>query len=146
MTAYYDEIIIKVPSGSAYLELIRSFISLLMKKAGFSESKVDQIELAVDEACSNVVKYAYDIEKDKDRKIEIRVEVDRKKATITVRDHGKGFDPDTIYHPNMEEYLAKYKSGGLGIYIMQSLMDEISYDVNPGRNTAVKMVKYLENT
>ena len=53
---------------------------------------------------------------------------------------------DDIVHPNMEKYLAEYRSGGLGIYMMKTLMDEVSYAVEPGIKTEVKMVKYLSHS
>ncbi len=142
MTDSPKEIFMRIPSDSDYLELIRNFVVQLMRKVGFNDDQTDQIELAVDEACANVVKYAY-IESEKDSTLELKIFIDRDKVTICILDKGKGFSIDAINDPNMETYLAEYHSGGLGIYMMKTLMDEVTYDVLPGVKTEVKMVKYF---
>lgn len=145
MMANPGEIFIQVPSDSSYLELIRTFIVQLMTKVGFSVEDTDQIELAVDEACTNVVKYAYRDEITGLSKIDLLITIDNQKTTIVVRDHGQGFDVANVPEPDMEKYLAEFRSGGLGIYLMKSLMDEVSYEIQPGIKTEVRMTKYFGN-
>lgn len=124
------------------LEKIRNFVSGIAKSVGFVEEDVDKIELAVDEASANVVKHAYATKEGKE--IDIEVKVGRGKFTILVRDNGKGFNPDEVLLPSMEEYLKNYKVGGLGIHLMKTLMDEVNFDINPGKSNQVKLVKYFK--
>ncbi|MBN2009937.1 ATP-binding protein [candidate division KSB1 bacterium] len=132
---------LKIPSQTDNLEVIREFISNLARKAGFQNDDVDKIELAVDEACSNVIKHAY---KKTDKKpIIISVEIEKNKFTVSVTDHGKGFDINKIKTPDMKEYLAQMRVGGLGIYLIKSLMDEVDFTIEPGVKNQVKLVKYV---
>ncbi len=135
---------LKIPSQTDNLELIRFFIGKVAEKVGFDEEDVGKIELAVDEACTNVIKHAYTPET-KDKTLDVAVQVDYQKLTLVVTDHGKGFDPEKVKVPNMKEYLAELHVGGLGIYLMRTLMDEVTYSIQPGKCNQVKMVKYFIN-
>lgn len=132
---------LKIPSKTDNLELIRMFVSTIASKVGFNEDDVNKIELAVDEGCANVVKHAY--KKDAQNPIDLIIEIDYKKITIIISDQGKGFDIHKITKKNVKEYLAEMRVGGLGIYLMKALMDEVEFDSKPGEKTSVKMSKYL---
>jgi serine/threonine-protein kinase RsbW len=73
----------------------------------------------------------------------VAIQIDYQKLTLLVTDHGKGFDPGLIKAPDMKKYLAELRVGGLGIYLMRTLMDEVDYDIKPGVRNQVKMVKYF---
>ena len=132
---------LRLPSQTDNLELIRCFVSKIAEKVGFVEEDIGKIELACDEACANVIKHAYS-ESNKDKSLDIAIRLDYQKLTVIVTDHGKGFDPAAIHSPVMKEYLAELKVGGLGIYLMRTLMDEIDYEIKPGIVNKVKMSKY----
>jgi len=135
---------LRIPSQTDNLELIRGFIGKVAEKVGFNEDEVGKIELACDEACTNVIKHAY-AEKDTDKALDIVIKIDYQKFTVIVTDHGKGFDPKSIKMPDLNEYLAELKVGGLGIYLMRTLMDKVDYNIQPGVRNQVKMVKYFIN-
>ncbi|MFZ5518593.1 MAG: ATP-binding protein [Candidatus Zhuqueibacterota bacterium] len=132
---------LKIPSRTDNLELIRLFVSTIATKVGFNDDDVNKIELAVDEGCANVVKHAYN--KDSQNPIDLVIEIDYKKITIIISDQGKGFDISQISRKNVKEYLAEMRVGGLGIYLMKALMDEVEFESTPGEKTSVKMSKYL---
>jgi len=132
---------LKIPNQTDNLELIREFVGKVSGKVGFDEEDVDRIRIAVDEACTNVIKHAYEIEGEDH--IGIIIKIDYHKLTIIVTDRGKGFDPQAIELPQMEAYLAELRVGGLGIYLMKTLMDEVDYSIQPGIRNEVRMVKYL---
>jgi len=135
---------LRIPSQTDNLEIIRFFVGKVAHKVGFSEDDIGKIELAVDEACTNVMKHAYK-EDIPDKSLDVAVQIDYQKLTLVVTDHGKGFDPKKIRIPDMKEYLAELRVGGLGIYLMKTLMDEVDYDIKPGVRNQVRMVKYLIN-
>ncbi len=139
---------LRIPSQTDNLEVIRNFVSKIAQKVGFNEDDVGKIELACDEACTNVIKHAYS-EKNKkqnqSKALDIILKVDFQKFTLIVTDHGKGFNPASIKMPDLKEYLAELKVGGLGIYLMRTLMDEVEYDIDPGVKNQVRMVKYFIN-
>ena len=135
---------LRIPSQTDNLEIIRIFVGKVSEKVGFSEEDVGKIELAVDEACTNVMKHAYN-ETTRDKTLDVAVLIDYQKLTLVVTDHGRGFNPDTVRHPDMKEYLAELRVGGLGIFLMRTLMDEVDYDIKPGVRNQVRMVKYFIN-
>jgi len=135
---------LRIPSQTDNLELIRYFVGRVAEKVGFDDEDVGKIELACDEACTNVIKHAYN-ERKQVQSLDIAIKLDYQKLTLVVTDHGKGFDPKAIRIPDMKEYLAELKVGGLGIYLMKTLMDEVDYDIKPGIRNQVRMVKYFIN-
>lgn len=132
---------LKIPGETDNLEIIRLFVSSIAEKAGFNADDISKIELAVDEACANVIKHAYD--KETKGPIDIAIEIDYKKLVIMITDHGRGFDVSQILQKDVKEYLAELHVGGLGIYLMKALMDEVEFDSQPGVKTQVRMVKYF---
>ncbi|MDZ7288323.1 MAG: ATP-binding protein [candidate division KSB1 bacterium] len=132
---------LRIPSQTDNLELIREFVARVARKVGFKDDDVSKIELAVDEACANVIKHAY--KRDDKKPIDIVIQIDYRKFTVIITDHGCGFDPKKIKTPDMKEYLAEMRVGGLGIYLMRTLMDEIDFDIKPGKRNQVIMSKYF---
>lgn len=132
---------LKIPSQTDNLELIRNFVAGLAKKVGFDEDESNKIELAVDEACTNVVEHAY--QHDESRDIDIAIKIDYNKFTVIVTDKGRSFNFEELELPDMKSYLAELRVGGLGIYLMKTLMDEVDYRSKPGVKNEVKMVKYF---
>lgn len=132
---------LKIPGQTDNLELIRIFVAAVADKAGFVADDVSKIELAVDEACANVIKHAY--VKGTKEPIDVVIEIDYKKLAIIITDHGKGFDVKKISKKNVKDYIAEMRVGGLGIYLMKALMDEVEFNSSPGVKTQVKMVKYF---
>jgi serine/threonine-protein kinase RsbW len=144
MPSFQHEYKLHLPSQTDNLELIRLFVGKVAEKVGFTENDVGKIELACDEACTNVIRHAYS-ENNDDKSLDVIIKIDFQKFTILVTDHGKGFDPIAIKIPDMKEYLAELKVGGLGIYLMRTLMDEVDYEIHPGVQNQVRMVKYFVN-
>lgn len=135
--------LLKIPGQVDNLEIIRNFISGVAKKVGFGDDDANKIELAVDEACTNVIEHAYRDDDDKD--IDIAIKLDYQKLTVVVTDRGRSFNFQQVEMPNMNSYLAELRVGGLGIYLMKTLMDEVDYQSKPGGKNEVRMVKYLLN-
>ncbi|MGE5707672.1 MAG: ATP-binding protein [Bacteroidota bacterium] len=127
---------------TACLHGIRAFVREKAQGMGFGEDDLDRIELAVDEACANVVEHAYPEGQVVEDGLHLCLRLDYGKLTIVIADRGVPFDAKSIQNPDMEEYLAEMRIGGLGIYLMRTLMDQVDYDTKPGQNE-VKLVKYL---
>jgi serine/threonine-protein kinase RsbW len=132
---------LRIPSQTDNLEIIREFVAKIAGKYGFDDDDISKIELAVDEACANVIKHAYG--NDQHKPIDIVIKADERKLTVIVTDKGKGFDPRSMKAPDMKEYLAEMRVGGLGLYLMEALMDEVDFDIKPGKRNQVKLVKYV---
>ncbi len=137
---------LKLPADSANLVLIRQFVSGIAMEMGFDEDGVDQIQLAVDEACANVVKHAYSSDNANGAQHLINVTVRKKadKIEITVADKGSGFNADGLQSPDMDEYLEERKKGGLGGHLIRTFMDKVTFRMQPGIRNEVKMIKFLQ--
>lgn len=128
-----------IPSSTRYLEDVREFVTNKARSADFSESVVEQLKIAVDEACTNVIKHAYDGEGE--HVIDIAVIITHDKLVVRIRDRGRSFDPNTYSEPNLIEFAKSRKGGGLGVHIINRLMDRVEYRTKGGVNECC-MVKY----
>ena len=131
-----------VKSRTENLSKIREFISSNAAEAGFSRDEIDNIILAVDEACTNVIKHAYKYSPDEEILIEIKY--NNSAFTITIEDKGISFDPDLIPSPDLQKYYREHRVGGLGMYLMKTLMDEVKYMSVPGKYNRVLLMKKIK--
>lgn len=116
----------KFPAQFKFLDEIRDFVGDIARKGGFNEKEIYAIQLATDEAASNVIEHAY--EGTPDAELEISCGMQGDAITIVLRDHGKPFDPSSVRQPNLKADLSERQVGGLGIYLMRKLMDEVRYE------------------
>ena len=135
----------KIPGDTGYLELIRGVMELVTDKVNLNKIEKYKVILAVEEACANIIEHAYrgkgDISKGED--IELKVFIRRDSLKVTLKDKGVPFDPNQIKRPDLEKYVQEYRTGGLGIYIIESLMDEVKYDIVPGEANRIILTKKL---
>ena len=141
MTAIENTFTLDVPSSTQNLALIREFVTRIAAQAGLNEVEVGQLELAVDEACANVIEHAYG--DDKSKQVMIRAVFDDDTLRIHVIDTGQAFDPTQVQQQDLKDLIAKRRTGGLGMRLIRTLMDEVHYDIEPGRKNELRMVKKL---
>jgi serine/threonine-protein kinase RsbW len=101
------------------------------------DNKVDEIEMALIEACIN----AFEHSEDPERKVEIRFAMRADELEISVSDHGRGFDYALVHPPDIESRLHGENRRGWGLKIIESLMDEFQVDSHIGGGTTLRMVK-----
>jgi len=118
---------------------IRDFVVQAAKRAGFDEKDVYAVELAVDEACTNIIEHAYGNQESGE--IECTCDVREGEIVIVLRDHGKPFDPDKIPEPNFSVGLAELKPRGAGLFIMKKMMDEVKFTFDSKKGNTLRMVK-----
>lgn len=116
----------KFPAQFQYLDEIREFVGEIARKGGFSEKEIYSIQLATDEAASNVIEHAYSGVSN--GQLEIQCSVQNQTITIVLRDRGRPFDPASVRPPDLKADLADRQVGGLGIYLMRKLMDDVQYE------------------
>ena len=131
-----------IESRTERLIAVRDFVSEDARAFGFTDEDVSRIALAVDEACTNIIKHAYSF--DPNRNISVRVKSRNGTFEITIRDTGSGFNPSLVHAPDMKDYFSHYRKGGLGVYLMKSLMDKVEYEIHPGKRNEVRLTKYLQ--
>ena len=144
MKAKIQKYNLKIPSITENLQMIREFVLKIAAKTGFNEETQEQIALAVDEACTNVIKHAH--HHDARRLMDIQIQTDANKMKITITDKGRGFDITKLKDPDVEKFIKESRHGGLGIYLIKTLMDEVDYEFNPGVKNQVQLTKYLQKS
>ena len=117
---------LKVPAHIDYLGDLRDFVIKIGRKNGFSDKDINAFKLSVDEASTNIIRHAYR-ETDDQGLITIRAVVKKNSLTLSLIDQGTYFDPKRVKNPDLNRYVDIGKKGGLGIFIMRKLMDEIDY-------------------
>ena len=131
----------KVPSTTETLHKVREFVSEAAHTCGFDEESMNKISIAVDEACTNIIKHAYNYSPN--YVIDLKITMSDSKFEVIITHWGKSFDSEVIKQPDMKEYLTHYRKGGLGIHLMRSLMDKVEYIILTDRSNEVHLVKYL---
>lgn len=137
-----DLIEIRIPSKSEYVIVVRLTASGIANRLGFSYEDIEDIKMAVGEACVNCVQHAYPKRSDKD-KIIVKFILTMSYLEIIVRDLGRGISQKTV-----EKYLDiegknKKSEQGFGIFLMKNLMDEVNCNTGVTKGTEVRMKKYI---
>ncbi len=127
------------PGDFESLAKISEFVTRAARDAGLNNSDIYAVELAVDEACSNIIDHAYGGEGRGD--IECSVDTSDQVLIITLRDFGRSFNPDSIKPPQLNAPLKKVKPRGVGLYLIQRMMDEVHYKTSPDSGNQLTMVK-----
>ncbi len=127
-----------VPGRYDRLAEICAFVAQAAVEAGLDEATSGRCQLAVDEACTNVIEHGYGGEGKGN--IEIVCAPRPGELTITIRDQGREFDPTQAPDPKLDISVEDMGIGGLGIYFMRQVMDSVSFSRSGSTNTLV-MVK-----
>ena len=124
-----------VPSHPKYLYVVRSALYPILVDAGFGRKDARRIILAVDEACSNIIKHAY--EGDHTKTITLTVTDNADRFTVRIRDYGRKADTATIAPRD----LADIRPGGLGTLFIEAAFDAVTYDTNQEQGTLLTLEK-----
>jgi sigma-B regulation protein RsbU (phosphoserine phosphatase) len=130
-----DIIRLQVKSDPRYLALVRRNLEFMLVEDKVLDREIQKIVLAVDEAAANVIRYAY--EGNKDQIIDFGFEISPEWLTIRIRDYGKKPDPAKIKPRDLDDI----RPGGLGTRFIREVMDEVDYDVSPEIGTLLTMKK-----
>ena len=142
MAAIEKKFRLEVPSSTENLSLIRDFVATIGQQARMDEQEISNLELAVDEACANVIEHAYG--HDISQEVIVRAVFDDDSVRISVIDTGKGFDPTKVTPASIDSLVTERKSGGLGIRLIKALMDDVRYEIMPGQMNELHMIKKLK--
>lgn len=133
---------LKVKSKTENLSIIRDFISSSAAEAGVKSDAIENIILAVDEACTNIIKHAY--KSFPDGELIIKTKSTLSRFVVSITDYGKSFEPEMIPEPDLQKYYRQRRVGGLGMYLMKTLMDDVKYVSIPGKYNEVLLSKNIK--
>src|SRR2546421_8289315 len=118
----------RITNETKNLSLVRQKVSeILDNKTHFSKDDKAKIILAVDEAVANVVEHAYGSTRGE---IDLSFRIDGERLEITIRDNGKKFSPEIVSQPDIHEHIRRGLKGGLGMFLMRKIMDEVRYSLD----------------
>ncbi len=115
---------LRVPADEGQLSKVRDFVSTCCDEAGFSSRETNNTKLAVDEACTNIIKHAYS---EVVGEIHIKAEISSGNISIRLFDTGERFDFAGVKDPDLDQYVETGRKGGLGVFLINRLMDEVQY-------------------
>ncbi|MCX7840430.1 MAG: ATP-binding protein [Anaerolineae bacterium] len=123
---------------------IGDFIADAACAFGLNEEQTHDVQMAVDEACTNIIEHAY--RGKPDGTIHITCNRRGDEFIVTIRDFGEQFDPRQVQPPRTRAPLSKRRIGGLGLFFMHKLMDRVEFDFESGQGNRLTMVKKIRNT
>ena len=130
--------ILELPSRTEFLSLARGVTMRLAEAAGFDDGVAARMGLAVDECVTNVIKHAY--HGADDRAVEIRIDDVGRDFKVEVLDNGDTLDLKAIPRVDLATYAAERRRGGLGVHLMEKIMDSVTFSRLARRNVC-RLVK-----
>ncbi|SHG03820.1 serine/threonine-protein kinase RsbW [Fodinibius roseus] len=127
-----------VEASTEHLSEVRDFVAEHAAAFGFNQQEVADIRLAVDEAYTNIIKHAY--QNNADETVEIELGYNNTKFWVTLLDTGNTFDVTKYSKPNICQRIKEKKRGGVGVYLIRKLMDDVEYQTEDATNT-IRMTK-----
>jgi anti-sigma regulatory factor (Ser/Thr protein kinase) len=124
-----------VPSHPKYLYAVRSALYPLVLEAGFPKKEARKVVLAVDEACSNIIRHAYS--GDPTKTITMTVEDDAQRFVVRLRDYGRKVDRAEIVPRDLKDI----RPGGLGTHFINQVFESVSYYTDQGPGTLLTLEK-----
>ncbi len=129
----YETIKMEISSNPEYVSIIRLTTSGIANKVGFCIDDIEDLKVAISEACTNAIKHS------SDDTFTIIYSIMVNGLTIEIIDNGKGYDKNSVTEPDLDNL----KESGMGLFIIESLMDEVNVESEKGKGTTIKMTKYL---
>lgn len=132
---------LRLPNRPEFVAVARLAISAVASRMNFDINDIEDIKVAVGEACTNAIEHGCPSEMGT-QMITLRYELEEEALVITVHDPGNGFDPSTATRQHRHGTVT-LSERGLGMLLIEALMDEVAFSSNPGDGTQVRMVKRL---
>lgn len=130
----------RVPSRTEELHHVRQVVEHEAMAFGFDQETAFRLALAVDEACTNIIKHAY--EGSPSHAFDLEISTADNQFRIVLTDEGKGFSPSRLPRLDMKRYFERMCRGGLGVHIIKLVMDDVDYDVAANKYNRLSMTKY----
>lgn len=131
------------PARFDSLAAVGEFVTRAAEAAGLDARAVYAVEMAVDEACANIIEHAYGGEGRGN--IECTCIVNNNGLTVILRDYGCPFDPTRVPEPDLCASLEDREVGGLGLYCIRQLMDKVRFEFTPDSGNVLTLVKRKES-
>jgi serine/threonine-protein kinase RsbW len=136
---------LEIPARPEYIALVRLVVSSLASgRRVLADERVDDLKLAVSEACTNAIEAHADLEPHE--RVLVRCQEGDDRFEVTIDDRGEGFDPSTLpEHPPVTDPERLNFERGLGIPLIRTLVDEVDFD-STDNGTSVRLTLYCGRT
>lgn len=131
---------LKLVADLAQLATIRRFVEAASRDMGLEEQDMWDLEVAVDEACTNVVQHAY---QGQAGDVEISIETVGDAVQVIIHDQGLPFDPQAVPIPDPCAPLEDRQPGGFGLFLMRQVMGDVEFEFDSEEGNTLTMVKQL---
>ena len=130
-----------IPSVMGFEKVAMECAASVAQKMGFTGDRIEDLKTAVAEACLNAIEHGNKM--DTSTKVGITLTVEEARLQVSVKDAGKGIDK--MPTPSIDSKIkGEDKPRGWGIFLIKSLMNEVTFEQTPGGGNVTKMVIYLE--
>lgn len=137
------KVTVSLPGDLNYLDIARSFVADVAAKVGLTDAEIHDLQLVVTEAITNIIEHAY-VGQDSGNGVEVAIEREGQCFVVAITDRGQNkFQPDQHPNPDMAQYLTQCRVGGLGLFLMRKLMDEVEFKSDESSNT-VRLIKHIK--
>lgn len=126
------------------LSTMSHFLEEVGEELKLNTSLVMSLNLVVEEAVSNIIFYAYEKDTNIVDAVDLSVEREGSELIVRVEDHGLAFDPTAEEDPDITLSAEDRPVGGLGIFLIKKVMDEVSYQRSGDRNIVIMKKKIIE--
>ena len=135
-----DRFVIEIPSDYRYLNLVDLLCGEIMASMDFTREAQNEISISVIEACTNALEHGNECCPERSVRASFEKMPDR--LVVEVFDHGSGFDYEE-YLQHIPDPSDIHKLRGRGIYIMNAMMDDLSFEILPGGGMMVRLEKLV---
>lgn len=133
---------ITITNDLAYLVQVREQVSQVVREGGFPIQFVNRLQIAVDEAVTNIIEHGYAGQPRGGGEIWIRLDVSPDRFRIEIADDGASFDPNALSDLDIASHVAQGNHGGLGVFLMRKIMDVVDYRFETGVRNRLVLVKH----
>ena len=125
------------------IERLANAVMQFGRENKFSDKTIFDINLALEEVVNNIISYAY---KDKDEhQITIHMELEDKDLVLKVEDDGLPFNPLEVAEPDINKPIEEREPGGLGLFFVRNLTDELDYKRDKDKNIFIMKKKIQDS-
>lgn len=133
---------IAIVNDLACLAEVRDLVHRAVQGGRFPEQYLNRLQIAVDEAVTNIIEHGYEDRPRGSAKVEVRVDADPDRFRIEIIDMGATFDPNESDDIDIRRHVENGRAGGLGVFLMRKIMDVVDYHHETGRHNRLVMIKH----
>ena len=128
--------VIKIPSHAKYLCVVRSVTEKMGELYGMTAPEIEDVKLAVDEACANAIKHA--CKGNEELIISVKYNLKRKGFEVVIDDSGQKARPDAIKGRDLDDV----RPGGLGVHLIKRVFDVFAFDEKKKNGNRLRLVRH----